>query len=176
MLRNVLRPIYVDTLQEDEPISFDEANSYWPTSLKADDPFDSNFKLIVNVGEITENRDVVVVVLYKGVHYLFGVLEDVPPNSVVTAAWIEGSIPTIREFIEGLGGTIPETTTIALTWETGYTTDGGSTFYKTDELPTSIYVEVPGTDWLTIAVVGGIIVGVGAIAYSVLKKPAPAKA
>ena len=176
MSGNVLRPIYVNTLQEAEPISFDEANSYWPVSLKADDPFDSNFKLIINVGEMTQNRDIVVCVLYKGVHYLFGILEDVPSNSVVTLAWVEGSIPTIREFIEGFGGTITETTTIALTWETGYTTDGGSTFYKTDELPTSIYVEVPGTDWLMIAVAGGIVVGVGAIAYSVLKKPSPVKA
>lgn len=172
MLGNVLRPIYV-SLQEDEPISFDEANSYWPISLKADDLFDSNFKLIINVGEeMSQNRDIVIVVLYKGVHYLLGIVENVPPNSIVTMTWIEGSEPTIREFIEALGGTITETTTIALTWETGYTIDGGSTFHKTDELPTSIYVEVPGTDWLTIAVVAGIVVGVGAIGYSLLKKPA----
>ena len=169
-----LRPIHVDMLQEAEPISFDEANSYWPISLKADDLFDSNFKLTVNVGAMTMNRDIVVVILYKGEHYLLDILKNVPPNSIVTLTWIEGSEPTIREFIEALGGTITETTTISLTWETGYTIDDGATFYKTDEIPTSIYVEVPGPDLLMIGVTAGIIIGTGAIVYSLVKKPAPA--
>lgn len=170
MLGNTLRPVYADTLQEDEPIYFDVANSYWPKSLKADDPFDGNFKLTINAGSMSQNRDIVVVVLYKGIHYLLGTAANVPPNSVVTLTWAEGSIPTIKEFIESLGGSITETTTLSLTWETGYRiTD--TTFQKTDELPTSIYVEVPSTNWLMIAVAGGIIIGVGAIGYSVLKKP-----
>lgn len=175
MLENVLRPIYVDTLQEDEPIYFDADNSYWPISLKADDLFDSDFKLTVNTGAMSMNRDVVFVVLYKGVHYLLKVAENVPPNSGCAIGWVEGSEPTIKEFIEALGGSITETTTIPLTWETGYRVTE-TTFYKTDEIPTSIYVEVPGPDLLMIAVATGIIIGVGAIVYSVVKKPAAVRA
>jgi len=169
MLGNALRPVYVDTLQEDEPIYFDADNSYWPTSLKADDLFNGDFKLTINAGAMSQNRDIVVVVLYKGVHYLLGTAANVPPNSVVTMTW-EDTAPTIKEFIEGLNGSITETTTLSLTWETGYRiTD--TTFRKTDELLASIYVEVPSTNWLMIAVAGGIIIGAAAIGYSVLKKP-----
>ena len=49
MLGNVLRPMQIATMEDcvDEPISFDEANSYWPASLKADDLFNGNFKLVI---------------------------------------------------------------------------------------------------------------------------------
>jgi len=73
-----------------------------------------------------------------------------------------------------LGGTITETTTIPLTWETGYLVDE-THFILTDGISTEIFVEVPGIDIMTIAVIGGVIVGVGAIAYVALKsKPARA--
>jgi len=172
-----IRPIQIATMEDciNEPISFDEANSYWPLSLKADDLFNGNFKLVINSGAMSQNRKIAVVILYKGERYLMGSLADVPPNSVVTVTWIEGSEPTIREFIESMGGTITETATISFTWEAGYLLTETS-FCKMDEIPVSIYVEVPGTDWLTIAVVGGIIVGAGAIGYSLLKKPAAVKA
>lgn len=160
-----VRPITLVKMDE-EPIYFDRENSYWPTTLKADDPFDDNFKLTTIVGAISENKDIIVAVKYKGLHYRIGVAENIPPNTTLEWTWVE--TPTMREFIEALGGEITETTTIPLTWETGHLVDE-THFILTDAIDTDIFVEVPGIDIMLMAVVGGIIIGAGAIAYVALK-------
>lgn len=158
----------------DEPIYFDRDNSYWATNLKADDPFNGNFKLIVTVGDISENKDILVAVKYKGLHYALGIAEDVPPNQTLTMTWSE-TPPTIREFIESLGGEITETGTIPIAWETGYLISE-TQFVLTDAIDTDIYVEVAGIDMMKMAIIGGVIIGAGAIGYAMLSKRKAARA
>jgi len=147
----------VSKYQEEPVIYFDRDNSYCPTSVKIDDPFDDNFKLAVIYESDTMNVDIPIVLCFKGSHYLLGTARDVPPRKRIYFVWEE--VPTTREFFETFGETIEESQTYSLVWETGILVDDAQ-FIKTDELPVDVYVEVPKPDILTYAALGAIGLGV----------------
>jgi len=152
-------------------IYFDLENSYWPVSLKADDPFNDKFKITIVVGNIGEKKDIIFAVKYRGEHYGLHIIEDVGPDSVITITW-KDKPPTIKEFIESLGGQITETTTIDLTWETGYLVSENE-FILTDAVDTQIYVEVEEgwQKYLPYIMAAGIgLVVVGAVVASKKEK------
>jgi len=147
----------VSKYQEEVVIYFDRDNSYCPTSVKIDDPFDDNFKLTVIYESDTMNLDIPIVLYFKGSHYLLGTARNIPPGTGIYFTWEE--VPTAREFFEALGETIEESQTYSLVWETGFMVDE-THFIKTDELPVDVYVEVPKPDILTYAVLGAVGLGV----------------
>ena len=152
-----------------EPINFDRNNSWWPTALKKDDLFNSNFKLTINVGDISEPKDVAVLILFKGIHYLIGVARGVPANQTLTLTW-SGDPPTAGEFFESLGETIDESKTISLTWETGYLVSE-TEVVLTDTIPTEIYVEVSKLGIMELAILGAVGIGIIALTYGIIKSP-----
>jgi len=154
---------------EEEPIYFDRNNSWWPTSLRRDDPFNGDFKLTIKVGNISENKDIAILVLFRGQHFLLGRADDVSPNVTLVARW-GGDPPTAGEFFEALGETIEETETLDISWEVGYLVSDTQVVI-TDAIETSIYVVVPGIDIMQVAIIGATVAGVGALLYGILKKP-----
>jgi len=139
-------------------IRFDLSSSYWPTRLKINDLFNHNFKLVVVTGNIGEHNDMFVGWTYKGNNYVTGEIENAEPNHIYTFTW-KDKIPTIGEFFEALGDKITETQTKDLTFICGYITEHEDSTVRiviTDSVDTSIYVEVPSTDWTKIILAGGV--------------------
>lgn len=151
----------------EESIYFDKTNCYVPTSVKVKDPFNDKFKLTIVYETGSGNKDIPVVLNFKGERYLLGLAKNVPPGTVLTGKWEK--IPTVEEFFKSLGEEITETTTLSLIWETGYMVSENS-FAKTDELQTDIFVEVPKIDIVKYAIIGTLAVGTLALAIGIVKK------
>lgn len=154
--------------EEQPKIYFDRDNSYWPTHLKIDDPFNHNFKIGLIYESDTENKDIPLVVYFKGTHYLLSIAEDVPPGSSGYFAWA-AEPPTAREFFEALGETITESTVEQLTWEIGYMVSE-TEFVRTDSWPTEIYVEVPKIDIVKYAIIGACVIGAAVMFLGIIKR------
>lgn len=147
---------------QEEPIYFVENETYFPTELKKDDPFNTDLKFTVMVGDIGEPKDIFVGVLYKGNYYVLGVEEGVAPNKKLVFTWIEEP-PTIAEFVKAVfGEELKGGETLELTWLTGYVVSRTDNMYRiviTDELPSAIYIVAERRDILPILIGGALLVG-----------------
>jgi len=164
----MFRSIVLHSTKLDEPIIyFDRDNSYWPTALKADDPFDDNFKMTAVYESDTEPKDIPLVVYFRGNRILLATAR-LDPGRSTYFTWVEEPL-TAREFFEEvLGAKIEESTTFSLQWETGYMISD-TEFVRTDYIPTQIYVEVPKIDIVKYALVGTCVIGVAAFALGVVR-------
>jgi len=157
---------------EEEPIYFNKDNSYWATQLKKGDPFNTNFKLQIVVGDISETKDIFIGVRYAGNYYILGIAKGVERNKALTFKWGD-KVPTIDEFFGWFGEEIKESKNYDLAWITGYVTEYADNTVSgviTDMLETSIYVEVKTINYLPILIAGALIVGVAAIVMGSKKK------
>jgi len=66
----------------------------------------------------------------------------------------------------------PESQIILLTFIAGYVVTP-TEMTPTDYLGFDVFIYHPETDWMTIAIIGGVVVGVGIMAFTLLKKPRP---
>ena len=165
MFRRVM--LHSTKLEGEEPtIYFDRDNSYWPTALKADDPFDDNFKMTVVYESDTEPKDIPLVVYFQGNRYLLAVGR-LDPGTSGYFHWAEEP-PTAREFFEALGAKVEESTTFSLQWETGYMISD-TEFVRTDYIPTQIYVEVPKIDIVKYALIGTCVIGAAILALGIVR-------
>lgn len=136
---------------------------YMPTKVNPCVPNDEGKIAFYNQGEA---GDCVLIYQLKGINYLLW-----PPEGesgwLNTGDTVSGALITHFPTEE-----YPESETVTMTFHCGYRT-GPDTMISTDYLPFDIYVQVKKFDWVTAAIVGGVVVGSIGMIYAITKmKPA----
>ena len=156
---------------------FDRQQSYFPVEGKPGDPFNGNFKMVVNLtGDVTVPANVWFIgFVWKGqVLVLATHPEPVTPPVTIYTVWKEDMIPTFADVLGYFGEEVPtETKTYEYKWATGFLIDedgnldpNGGYAGATDLWNTQMVVRIEGFPWDKVAMFAGI--GVAALGGLVL--------